>query len=238
MGKEYYQKNREKILEYQKQYAQEHKEAIKKYKKQYRINNKINIAEGLRQYYYDNKEVISIKTKEYYLNNIKKLAEYNRQYYLENKDKIIKCTKLYYKENREKIRGNIKKYIRKRRRTDLKFNLNLKIGTMMRYSLRGNKNGRCWRNLVGYTLIDLKNRLNKTMPEGYTWDDYIKGELHIDHIIPIKVFNFTKPEHIDFQRCWALENLQLLPAQENRIKHARLSKPFQPALAIYAGKVC
>ncbi|GAI61384.1 unnamed protein product, partial [marine sediment metagenome] len=38
--------------------------------------------------------------------------------------------------------------------------------------------------------------------------------------------------HIDFKRCWALENLRLLPAKENMVKHNKLDRPFQPALRI------
>jgi len=70
------------------------------------------------------------------------------------------------------------------------------------------------------------------MPKGYCWQDFLEGKLHIDHKIPISAFNFTKSEHIDFKRCWALSNLQLLPARENIIKSNHLSKPFQPALKI------
>ena len=97
-------------------------------------------------------------------------------------------------------------------------------------SLKGKKAGRRWEDLVGYTLNDLFKRLKSTMPEGYTWQDYLKGKLHIDHIIPKSVFNFTKPEHPDFLKCWALENLRLLPERENIIKSNHLTRPFQPAL--------
>jgi 5-methylcytosine-specific restriction endonuclease McrA len=99
-------------------------------------------------------------------------------------------------------------------------------------SLKGNKAGRRWEPLAGYTLSDLIKRLNKTMPEGYTWQDYLTGKLQVDHIIPRSVFNFTRPEHTDFKRCWALNNLRLLPARENSIKSNHLKKPFQPALKI------
>jgi len=99
-------------------------------------------------------------------------------------------------------------------------------------SLRDNKNGRKWEDLIGYTLDDLIKRLEKTIPKGYIWQDYLTEKLHIDHIIPISVFNFDKPEHIDFKRCWALNNLRLLPAKENMMKHDKLYKPFQPALPI------
>ena len=116
------------------------------------------------------------------------------------------------------------------KKTDLKYNLNRRMKTAIGMSLKGNKAGRHWEDLVGYTLINLIKRLKKTMPKGYTWQDFLEGKLHIDHIIPKNVFNFTKSEHIDFKRCWALNNLQLLPAKENLIKNDKLARPFQPAL--------
>lgn len=118
----------------------------------------------------------------------------------------------------------------KKNKSDLRFQLNDHMKTRIRFSLKkGTKNTYHWELLVGYTVNQLKKRLNKTMPEGYTWQDYINGKLHIDHKIPVSVFNFTKSEDIDFKRCWALSNLQLLPAKENISKHNNLNKPFQPA---------
>jgi len=106
------------------------------------------------------------------------------------------------------------------------------MGVSIKRSLRNNKNGYHWEIFVDYTLSDLIKRLNNTMPEGYTWQDFLSGELHIDHIIPKSAFNFTRPEHTDFKRCWALSNLRLLPAKENRIKYNKLDRPFQPALKL------
>ncbi len=128
--------------------------------------------------------------------------------------------------------GYYNKYQSERLKTDIKFRLNRNVSRLIRKALKGNKAGRRWGSLVGYTLNDLIDRLKNTMPVGYTWKDFLSGELHIDHIIPISAFNFTKPEHTDFKRCWELENLQLLPAKENLIKHNNLDKPFQPALKI------
>jgi 5-methylcytosine-specific restriction endonuclease McrA len=54
----------------------------------------------------------------------------------------------------------------------------------------------------------------------------------VDHIIPIAVFNFEKPEDIDFRRCWALKNLQPLESKQNQSKGAKIDRPFQPALMI------
>ena len=131
-----------------------------------------------------------------------------------------------------KVKVNYNKYTKNKRKTDLKYNLNRRIGNAIWWILKNNKNGRHWEDLVGYTTDDLIKRLLKTMPSGYDWDDLLRGKLHIDHIIPISAFNFTDTRHIDFKRCWALNNLRLLPAKENLIKGSKLIRPFQPALKI------
>lgn len=197
---------------------EDRKKYHKKYMKQYRAEgrekiNKQRVKAWYEKYYETNKNKIIERHKQYFQKNKKFLNEYSKQWRKDNPD--------YYNH-----------YFKNRRKTDLKFNLNEKIKTEIRKSLKGNKKGRHWESLVGYTLNDLIKRLNKTMPKGYTWQDYLKGELHIDHIIPKSVFNFTKPEHIDFKRCWALKNLRLLPIKENLSKSNKLIRPFQPALKI------
>ncbi|GAI07194.1 unnamed protein product, partial [marine sediment metagenome] len=122
-----------------------------------------------------------------------------------------------------------------RQRQNIKFILNNRIRENISGCLKrrgGHKQGRRWEKLVGYNFRELKKRLTETMPVGYTWKDFLSAKLHIDHIIPIDAFNFTRPEHTDFKRCWALSNLRLLPARENLIKGVKLNRPFQPALRI------
>ena len=135
-------------------------------------------------------------------------------------------------ENHPNWKGG-EKELRKKRWNNLQYRLNERISNSIRNNLkRGVKGKRTWEKLVGYNCEQLKKRLNSTMPTGYTWDDFINGELHIDHIIPVNVHNFSKPEHIDFKRCWSLDNLQLLTASENIKKQDKLIKPFQTSLEI------
>ena len=177
-----------------------------------------------KEYYIKNKERIKNYHIKWQINNPKKCREYSKKYREKNPE--------YYEKHKEEIKKNSQLLKNIKYKTNPKFNINDKMKRAINISLKGNKNGRHWETLIGYTCNDLIKRLKKTMPQGYTWQDFMKGELHIDHKIPKSVFNFTKPEHIDFKRCWALENLQLLPARENLIKQDKLSKPFQPALAI------
>jgi len=171
-------------------------------------------------------------------NKIKRIIQW-KEWSSKNREELLAHKKIYRFENRQKIRQwevdykeERNKYLKNKRKIDLKFNLNDRLKTSIRTSLKGNKDGYHWEDLVGYTLNDLIKHLKKTMPKGYMWQDFLNGKLQIDHIIPKSVFNFDKPEHSDFKKCWALENLRLLPARENLIKHNKLLKPFQPALKI------
>ena len=52
------------------------------------------------------------------------------------------------------------------------------------------------------------------------WQNH--GAWHIDYILPVSSFSFTKPEDKDFLKCWALDNLQPLWAADNIRKRDRL----------------
>lgn len=102
------------------------------------------------------------------------------------------------------------------------------MSSMVRYSLNGNKRGNSWEKLVGYTVDDLKKHLEKQFIDGMSWEN--RNLWQIDHKTPVSVFNFSNPKDTDFQRCWALKNLQPLWAKDNQSKHAKLKKHFQPTL--------
>ena len=158
--------------------------------------------------------------------------EYDRQWALNNPENIKQINKRYRKKNSSKRNEYQRKWKNERYITDLKYNLNCRMGVLIWQTLKANKNDHHWKALIDYTLDELIKYLQKTIPIGYTWQDYLQGKLHIDHIVPKSVFNYTNPEHIDFKRCWALSNLRLLPAEENMKKNNKLTKPFQPALQI------
>jgi len=179
---------------------------------------------------YKNKEDEKQRDKQYYQKNKETILKRRKQWRKDNPKKTKQYRTEYRKENYEKLNKQRRQYQKHKRETDLRFNLNDRISKAIRKSLKNNKAGKHWETLVGYTTNDLIKHLKKTMPKGYAWQDYLDGKLHIDHIIPISAHNFTNPKHVDFRRCWALDNLQLLPAKENISKSNKLEKPFQPAL--------
>jgi hypothetical protein len=239
--KEYRLKNKEKLKEAKKKYRLENLERERQRSRDYHLNNKEKEREAHIKWEEKNKEKRKAQRKKRTLKDkiSGKSKIVNRMYYLKNRENLKNRSiewfelhpnykKKYYQNNKEKIN----KYKRRKWEEDIKYNINGKIRNQMNSSLRRNKQGKHWENLVDYKLDDLIKHLKKTIPHGYTWQDIFNGKLHIDHIIPISVFNFDSPEQIDFQRCWNLNNLQLLPSSENCRKQAKIDNPFQPALKI------
>lgn len=153
-----------------------------------------------------------------------------------NRDRYLALRKASRQKdaNKETARLYDRKRYHLKRKMDPAYRLHSKIrGEIHRYLKRNgtDKAGRQWEMLVGYTKDQLIQRLKATVPEGFTWQDYLDGKLHLDHIVPVTAFNVTSPDDIDFRRCWDLSNLQLLPVSDNCSKGAKLEKPFQPSLS-------
>lgn len=175
-------------------------------------------------YYKNNKEKVALRGEIYRRNNKEKINIRGENYYKINKDRMLNQAKMRRKEINIRLKQKYK--------TDLKFKLNSNVSTAIWFSLKGNKNGKHWEDIVGYTLKQLIKHLEKQFTEGMSWGNYGKAGWWIDHIIPISVFNFTKPKHQDFKKCWALKNLQPLWAIENIKKQNKIDKHFQPSLLI------
>jgi len=230
-NKEYYIKNKEKILKYDKEYRTKNRNKILKYKKQYREENKDLICQRGKQYREENKDKIREGRKRYYKKNKEYMLNKNKKWHIENKE----YRKQYRKENRTKIKKYLNQWRNNRDIFDLKYVLNRRIRSSIRKSLKKNKGGKHWEDLVPYNFTQLKNYLQKTLPKNYTWQDYLEGKLQIDHIIPIRTFEFKTPEDEEFRECWSLYNLRLLPTEENRIKKDKITNPI--LLGLLLGRI-
>lgn len=171
----------------------------------------------------DNKEYNRLYMREYYQENKEKLIKYQSDFREENKDSLkIKraiYSRRYYKKNRKKL---IKKSIedhKERLSRDPAYALTCRTRRSIRKCLTI---GRSFSHLP-YTKDELVARLKSTLPEGYTESDICDGsKLHIDHIRPVSSFNLSGEVDDEFLKCWSLDNLQLLPATENKNKSNRL----------------
>jgi len=218
--KKYYAKNREKYNERSRKWQANNPEKVKQNDKKRKAANPEKRKEVLRKWQSKNRE---------------KTREYSRKWRMENLEKAKikgrKANKKWAMNHPEEIREKGRRDA-KRRRNNPKWKLSTNISTEIRASLKKySKANRHWEALVDFTVDQLKAHLEKLFKPGMTWENY--GTVwHIDHKVPIAVFNFDRPEHIDFRLCWSLKNLQPLEARKNLSKGAKLEKPFQPSLAI------
>ena len=142
--------------------------------------------------------------REWCKRNKEKFKEYRRSY------------REYYEKNKDKINERRREYDATRRKIP-KVRLNKNVSRAVCLALRGNKAGRHWEDLVGYTLGKLKQRLSVNFKKGMTFENY--GLWHIDHKKPISWFKYEKVEDQAFKDCWCLANLQPLWASENMSKN-------------------
>ncbi len=112
-------------------------------------------------------------------------------------------------EHREYIR----KYERQRRKTDPVFAINTRMRAMVGNVLRGEKNGRSWREIVGYGPEELMAHIERQFTGNMGWDN--RNLWHIDHIVPLSAFEFTTTECDGFKAAWAITNLRPLWSKEN-----------------------
>jgi hypothetical protein len=98
--------------------------------------------------------------------------------------------------------------------------LNIRISKGIRYSLKSGKEGKSWKELVDFTLDELKEHLELHFEKDMTWNNMNKW--HIDHIIPKRAFNIISADCKDFKMCWFLLNLQPLWKEDNIKKSDKL----------------
>jgi hypothetical protein len=93
--------------------AQLNNETRKEKKKEYYEANKDIIIEQHRSYVENNKELINDKRAQYRKENAKLLSEKQKQYALENSEQVKEARKRYLEENKDKIREYWREYTNK-----------------------------------------------------------------------------------------------------------------------------
>jgi len=221
---EYYINNSDAIKERAKKWDEDNKERCIQYRKEYRLKNIDAIKERDKLWQQSNRDKCRKNSLKWMTENREKMLQYKRDRYKSNKEEIAKKNSEYSKRTRPLINARLKR----QRENDPKFRLRKNISTLIYNSLKRNKNGH-WEDLVGYTLDDLRKYLESQFTGDMAWENY--GKWHIDHIIPVSLFNFKSHEDIDFKKCFELKNLQPLWKHENLSKGNNFEGHFQPSLA-------
>lgn len=93
-------------------------------------------------------------------------------------------------------------------------------GSIIRNALAKRGGGRKVEQLLGYTMSELRIHLERQFTKGMTWEKFLQGEIHIDHIIPKAKFDLSDAD--DWLICWSLPNLRPLWAKDNLAKSAKV----------------
>jgi len=244
-NKQYRLRHKEKLLEQSKKYYLDNKEKRKEYAKQYRLNNKEKIRKVQKKYWEKNKKKLILQNRERYrkyykdpeikkklreqekksrIKNREKILTYQAKYRAENREEINRKIREWYYKNTKKVKERIKIYNKVYRNT-----LHYKIKDGMRKRIMralkkdGGKKSKRTMKLVGCTVGQLKQYIEKKFKPGMSWEQ--RNSFHIDHIIPCASFDLTKLS--EQKKCFHYTNLQPLYPIENIKKGAKLNYESQ-----------
>lgn len=151
-----------------------------------------------------------------------KRIEYHKDWSKENRIELQKYHSKWREDNREHVNKYAREYEAKRCANDPKYKLGKRTRTAL-YTCLKEANVAKYRktfDLLGYSIEDLMQHLEKLFTEGMTWDNY--GEWHVDHKIPMASFQFESTDDLGFKECWKLSNLQPLWGSDNLSKGIKL----------------
>lgn len=165
-----------------------------------------------RRYYERNRDRILTKRADRYAENKEKELQANAVYRKKNKDKISKQKQVYYQNNKKRIQAQIAKRLKER--PDLRLRKVVSNAAQRAIKSQGKTKGGRTFEALPYSPRDLVEHIESQFDDKMTWDNY-GTYWNIDHIYPQSLLPYDSLEHPNFQRCWALDNLQPLEAIEN-----------------------
>ena len=93
------------------------------------------------------------------------------------------------------------------------------VAEMIRAAFKTNGTSPTAERLLGYSLGDLRQHLERQFTKRMDWARFRAGEIHIDHIVPQACFDLSNLD--EWRRCWCLSNLRPLWGKDNLAKSAR-----------------
>jgi hypothetical protein len=135
------------------------------------------------------------------------------------KERTQKNWQDWYSKNKRRKMDYNNAWLMERYRNDPVYKLRHSIGSRVLEGLKkskGKKLHSTW-DYLPYTPQELKEHLEKQFEPWMNWDNHGMGEgcWQIDHIYPHSKLPYDSMDHPNFQKCWALENLQPLCAIKN-----------------------
>jgi len=148
--------------------------------------------------------------------------EYAKAYYLKNKNKINKRhrhnNKIYHAKPENKIKRQ--KRENQRYKTDINWRLTNILRSRIRSAIKNNQKSGSAISDLGCSIEKFKLWIEMNWKDGMTWDNHGLYGWHIDHIIPLSLFNLSIRE--EFLKASHFTNLQPLWAKDNLIKQDKI----------------
>jgi len=147
---------------------------------------------------------------------------WSNDYYQKNKDKILESNKTPEYRQRANVLAKSEprslhrlKYLKERRKTDAVYRVKVNIAERLKLHFGKEFKVGKLEYYLGYKIIDLRNHLISTIPDGYCITHYLAGKMHLDHIIPYHWFIVMELGDQEFKKCWNPINLRLIPKEKN-----------------------
>lgn len=160
------------------------------------------------------------KEKQTYKNNNKEKVAISDSIYRNRED--IKVKK-YYKRRDPEEKRKANEWRKEKYKNDLNFKIKHNLRTSFNRYLRKNKKTF---DYIGITLEEFKIYIENKFTKEMTWENYGKTGWHIDHIIPLKSFEFHKYSGDELEliiyKAWNYKNLQPLWAKDNMSKGSKI----------------
>jgi hypothetical protein len=226
--------------EYLKEYRAHHKDELKQKRKIYVESNPNKTKEIAKKSRQKHKEQRALDTKNYYIAHQEELVVYARAYYQDNKEECAKEARARYKKNRAACIKQKIEYQRNRYRSDpfyrLRSLVSRAVGRMLKLN-GSSKRGGSVMNHLSFSIVELKEHLEKQFEPWMTWNNYGQYSLktwndndpttwtwQLDHIVPQNDLPYTSMVDENFYKCWALCNLRPLSSKRNLLDGNRRTK--------------
>ncbi|TIX28902.1 hypothetical protein [Mesorhizobium sp.] len=187
--------------------------------KKWEDDNREVIRERQRKRANENRADVNAKRRAWAKANPDRIALYQSRA-VKNPAKSAERFKRYRMRHPEKVRENSRRHALKIK-NDPMLALHSRISRGIRKSLKSGKGGVSWQHVLGYSRAELAAHIQRQFTAGMTWQKFLSGEIHIDHIRPASSFCFTSTADQSFLDCWAMSNLRPMWSADNQTKHAK-----------------
>lgn len=131
--------------------------------------------------------------------NKEKRNEHNKEYRKTHKNEIATRMQSYNKTYKETHRLERKEYRKNKKETDINYKIELKLRNKFHTFFKSNKDN--YNDLFGCTTNQFNFWIESSFKHDMNWENY--GKLwHIDHVIPVSIFDLTNDFDIKFCFNW------------------------------------